>query len=335
MNPLSVVIDRLPAQSPLVGAWAPVGRPDGLLAQGDRGGLPALACPAMASESDPSSGAPPVSRRRRYPHPRSILCYSRLVHELHEDGTVTATMPVLPDQLDAGGRMRMGAIAPLVDLCAGLLGAKAVYPDWTATLDFKLHLDQLPSAGHIHGACRPLRVGRNMVLSENRLTDDEGRPVGVAHVTFSRLPRREDTPQTPPPKIGVTNLAQADEEPRLPLDDYYEIRIDDDSSSSVAAFELDHHERIYNSFGSIQGGAMAALLERVAVLAAERELAVPCRTVDLHFSYLAPATTGPFRAVAAVLRIEPGSVLSTVELLDRGNDNRQCVIGTARAVPIG
>jgi uncharacterized protein (TIGR00369 family) len=224
----------------------------------------------------------------------------------------------------------MGAIAPLVDLCAGLLGAKAVHPDWTATLDFKLHLDHLPSEGHIHGACRPLRVGRNMVLSENRLTDDDGRPVGVAHVTFSRLPRRDDTPVTPAPKVGVTDLARADEEPRLPLDQYYEIRIDPDDT----AFELDHHERIYNSFGSIQGGAMGALLERVAVLAAERELGVPCRTVDLHFSYLAPATTGPFRAVAVPLRIEPGSVLSMVELLDRGNDNRQCVIGTARAVPI-
>ena len=269
------------------------------------------------------------SRRRRYPHPRSILCYSRLVHELHEDGTVTASMPVLPDQLDTGGRVRMGAIAPLVDLCAGLLGARAVHPDWTATLDFKLHLDQLPAGGRIHGTCRPLRVGKNMVLSENRLTDDEGRPVGVAHVTFSRLPRREDTPQTPAPKIGVTDLTQPDEEPRLPLDEYYQLRID----PREAAFELDHHERIYNSFGSIQGGAMGALLERAAALCAERQLQVPSRTVDLHFSYLAPAITGPFRVSAVPLRVEAGSVLSTVELLDLGHDGRQCVVGTARAVP--
>jgi uncharacterized protein (TIGR00369 family) len=240
-------------------------------------------------------------------------------------------MPVLPDQLDAGGRIRMGAIAPLVDLCAGLLGARAVHPDWTATLDFKLHLDQTPADGCIHGVCRPLRVGKNMVLSENRLTDDTGRSVGIAHVTFSRLPRRKGTAQTPPPKVGVTDLSHPDEEARLPLDEYYEIRVEPDE----AAFELDHHERIYNSFGSIQGGAMAALLERAAELSGQRELGVPCRTVDLHFSYLAPATTGPFRASAAPLRIEPGSVLSTVELLDHGNDNRQCVVGTARAVPIG
>jgi uncharacterized protein (TIGR00369 family) len=284
-----------------------------------------------ASTPRAEPGGRPARPKGRYPHPRSILRYTRIVHELHEDGSVTATMPVLPDQLDAGGRIRMGAIAPLVDLCAGLLGAKAVHPDWTATLDFKLHLDHLPTEGEIHGACRSLRVGKNMVLSENRLTDGDERTVGMAHVTFSRLPRREDTPTTPPPKVTRTDLAHPDEEPRVPLDDYYQLRVDPDEP----AFELDHHERIYNSFGSIQGGAMAALLERVAALAAERILDEPCRTVDLHFSYLAPATTGPFRVVAQPLRVEATSVLSTVELLDTGNDGRQCAVGTARAIPVG
>jgi acyl-coenzyme A thioesterase PaaI-like protein len=281
----------------------------------------------MSAETSAEPGSRP---RRRYPHPRSILCYSRIVHELHEDGTVSATMPVLPDGLDAGGRMRMGAIAPLVDLSAGLLGARAVHPDWTATLDFKLHLDQPPSGGSIHGLCRPLRVGRNMVLSENRLTDDDGRQVGVAHVTFSRLPRRTDTAETAMAKIGVTDLTKADEEPRLPLDEYYQLRFEPDE----AAFELDHHERFYNSFGSIQGGAMAALLERAATWCAERQLHRPTRTVDMHFSYLAPATTGPFRVTAVPLRIDAASVLSHVELRDRGNEGRQCVVGTALAVTI-
>lgn len=276
----------------------------------------------MASEP----GAP----RRRYPHPTSILCYSRLVHELHEDGTVSGSMPILADHLDADGRIRMGAVTPLCDLLAGLLGARAAHPDWTATLDFKLHLDHLPRGGRIHGTCRPLRAGKTTVLSENRLVDDDGRPVGVAHVTFSRLPRRDDTLQAPPPKVGTTDLTNADEEPRLPPDEYYGLRID----PVEAAFELDHHERIYNSFGSIQGGAMGALLDRVATLCGERLLGVPTRTVDLHFSYLAPATTGPFRVHAQPVRVEEASVLSTVELVDLGRDGRQCAVGTARVVPL-
>jgi uncharacterized protein (TIGR00369 family) len=253
-----------------------------------------------------------------------------LVHELHEDGTVSGSMPVLPDHLDAGGRMRLGALAPLVDLCAGVLGARAAHPDLTATLDFKLHLIEPPRSGRAHGLAVPLRVGKNTVLSENRLRDDAGNDVGVAHVTFSRLPRRPDGHQHRPPKLTVVDYTHPEEEPRLPLDEYFGIRVD----PRRCAFELDHHERIYNSFGSIQGGAMGALLDRVAALCAERQVGRAARTMDLHYSYLAPATEGPFRVTAEPVRVETGAVLSTVSLVDLGRDGRTCAVGTARAMAI-
>jgi 1,4-dihydroxy-2-naphthoyl-CoA hydrolase len=274
--------------------------------------------------------AKPAKPFGRYPHDHSILCHSRLVHDIGDDGTVAGSMPVLADHLDAGGRMRLGALAPLADLLAGVLGARSAHPDWTATLDFTLHLAAPVSSGRVHGLARPLRVGKNTVLSENRLVDDSGAAVGLAHVTFSRFPRRDGSPAGPLPPPNRVEYTRETEEPRLAFDDYYGIRFDVDSP----AFELDHHERIYNSFGSIQGGAMAALLERVAALAAERALGRPARTVDLHFSYLSPATTGPFRVVAGPVRVEAGSVLSTVELVDLGRDGRQCAVGTAAAVVI-
>lgn len=224
--------------------------------------------------------------------------------------------------------MRLGALAPLVDLCAGVLGARAAHPDLTATLDFKLHLIDPPRSGRAHGVAFPLRVGNTTVLSENRLRDDAGNDIGIAHVTFSRLPRRPDAPEHPPPRAKVVDHSHPDEEPRLPLDDYYGIRIDPHD----CAFELDHHERIYNSFGSVQGGAMAALLDRVAVLCAERAVGRAARTMDLHFSYLYPATVGPFRVAAEPLRFEPDAVVCTVALADSGRDGRTCAVGTARAV---
>jgi len=70
--------------------------------------------------------------------------------------------------------MRMGALAPLVDLLAGVLGARSAHPDWTATLDFTLHLATPVRSGRVHGLARPLRIGTNTVLSENRLVDDDG-----------------------------------------------------------------------------------------------------------------------------------------------------------------
>ena len=272
----------------------------------------------------------PVKPRGRYPHTTSILCYSRLTHDIRDDETVAGTMPVLADNLDAGGRMTMGAMAPLVDLLAGVLGARSAHPDWTATLDFTLHLAAPVRSGRVHGLARPLRIGTNTVLSENRLVDDEGNTVALAHVTFSRLPRRTDGPVGPLPPPSAVDYTKAGEEPRRAPDEYYGLRFDPD----VPAFELDHHERIYNSFGSIQGGAMAALLARVANLAAERLLGAPSRTMDMHFSYLSPATTGPFRVVAGPVRVEADSVLSTVELIDLGRDARQCAVGTATAVRI-
>ncbi len=271
----------------------------------------------------------PGRSRPRYPHPTSILRYSRIVHELLEDGTVSGSMPVLADQLDVGGLMRLGAVAPLVDSCAGLLAARAVHPDWCATLDFKMHLVNPPAGGSVHGLARPLRVGTNTVLSDNHLVDDDGRPVGVAHVTFSRLPSRPGTTQTDPPKPARFDYAHRDEEPRLVFDEYFGLRID----PAALAFELDHHERIYNSFGSIQGGAMAALLERGVALAAERLLGGGARTVDLHFSYLAQAVEGPFRVAVEPVRVEGDAVLSTVELIDTARD-RRCAVGTGRAVMV-
>ena len=271
------------------------------------------------------SGAP----KRRYPHPQSILCYSRILHEVREDGTVTGSMPVLPDHLDSSGRMRIGALAPLVDSCAGVLAARAVHPDWCATLDFKLHLSSPPASGTVHGVAVPLRVGNTTVLSENRLVDDNGDLVGVAHITFSRLPARDGGPKSRPPKAGTINYAHADEEPRLPVDEYYNLQFDSDTM----AFQLEHHDRIYNSFGSIQGGAMGALLERAATLAGERTFQAPACVRDLHFSYLAPATTGPFRVAAAPIRAGTEGVVVQVELIDLGRDNRRCAVGTAHAVP--
>ena len=267
------------------------------------------------------------AKKRRYPHPQSILCYSRITHEVLEDGTVTGSMPVLADHLDASGRMRIGALAPLVDSCAGVLAARAVHPDWCATLDFKLHLSEPPRSGHVHGVAVPLRVGNTTVLSENRLHDDEGRLVGVAHITFSRLPTRDGGPTSRPPKAGTINYTHAEEEQRLPVDEYYNLQFD----PTTSAFELDHHDRIYNSFGSIQGGAMGALLERAAELCGERTFATGTHVTDLHFSYLAPATTGPFRVIATPIRIGATTVLAQVELIDLGRDNRRCAVGTAQA----
>lgn len=264
-----------------------------------------------------------------YPGPRQILRYLRIELENRGD-SVWAQIPVLPDFLDAGGAVKMGAMAPMCDLVSGTLASTRVDPDWVATLDFKMHLHGDVKEGHVQALCRPLRVGKNTVLSESRLSDDRGAPVGVAFVTFTRLPRREGQTLSVVAQGARSRFQSSQEEARIPLDEYFGLRFEDEE----AAFELDHHERIYNSFGSIQGGAMGSLLERGASYAAERHFGAPSRTVDLHFSYTAQAREGPFWVSAEVLRAGPDGVLSRVQLVDRGQGGRVAAIGTARAVPI-
>lgn len=265
-----------------------------------------------------------------YPGPRQILRYLRIEQENRPDGTVWAQIPVLPDLLDAGGAVRLGAVSPMCDLVSGTIAREAVRPDWVATLDFKIHLTGAAREGHVQVLCRPLRVGRNTVLSESRMSDDAGRPLGLAIVTFTRLSRRDDQPQgaTPP---GRQRLARpAEEEPRIDFDQYLGLRF----QPSENAIELDHSERLYNSFGSVQGGAMGSLLERAGSYAAEGALEAPARTVDLHFSYLAQARVGPFRMEAEVLRRDSAGVLSRITLVDRGQSDRLVAVATAQSVAI-
>ncbi len=265
-----------------------------------------------------------------YPGPRQILRYLRIELENREDETVWARIPALPDLLDPGGAVKMGAIAPMCDLVSGTLASAVVNPDWVATLDFKMHLATPVYDGYVQAECRPLRVGKNTVLSESRLRDGRDEPVGIAFVTFSRLPRRDGQATTAAPKRGRSRFQSDREEPRIPLDDYFGLRFDPEAS----AFELDHHERIYNSFGSIQGGAMGSLLERAGAYAAERSYGRPARTVDLHFSYIAQARVSPFRVEAETLRSDSHGTLCRVQLVDRGQEERVAAVGTTLAVPI-
>jgi acyl-coenzyme A thioesterase PaaI-like protein len=186
-------------------------------------------------------------------------------------------------------------------------------------------------SGHVEGVCRLLRAGKNTVLSESRLSDGAGRPLGVAWVTFTRLPRRADNPTPPRHGPGRSRYQSPEEEPRIPFDRYLGLRFHPEESS----FELDHHPRIHNSFGSIQGGAMGSLLARAGTLAGERTFGRPARTTDLHFSYTAQARKGPFLVRAEILRSGREQVLSRVELVDRGQGDRLAAVGTALSCPIG
>ncbi len=265
---------------------------------------------------------------RVYPGPRQILRYLRLEHHTAADGSLVATCPFLPDLADAGGTMRLGAIAPACDYAAGILANRFVHPDWLATQTFELHLAR-PVTSTVTVRCHPLRAGRNSVLAEAVVQDESGVEVGRSFVTYARLPRRDDNPVVSP-STGRVNLTHPDEEPRLPFDKYLQLH----GLNDQGGFDLDHHERTYNSFGSIQGGAMAAILERAGSLAAEAVIGDPARSVSLSFHYVAQAREGPFHVDTEVLGHDSMGVFTRVQLVDGGIDHRLAAVGTVLAVPV-
>lgn len=269
-----------------------------------------------------------------YPPPAHIIRHLKMDLEVRSADELVGSMPVLDDLRDEGGALRMGALATFVDVAAGTFSHERVRPDWLATTDMKLHLLRPIVADEVRLVTTTLRAGKRSVLSRSVATDDDGE-VARAWVTYLRLPRRDDSPTVPEgSRVGLRLHYVEDpdldtERDRPRLDDYVGISVADDGVS----LECPHHSRIHNSFGSLQGGAAAVLLERWVLDAAERRFGEPCRVTDLHVQYLGQTRAGPFRVEGEVLRDDPASITAEVSVLDAGNDGAVLDLATATAAP--
>jgi uncharacterized protein (TIGR00369 family) len=277
-----------------------------------------------------------MSDGRTYPPPGHIIRHLRMDLELRSETELHATMPISDDIRDAGGALRTGALATFVDVAAGTFSHEMVRPDWLATSDMKLHLVRPAFGSEVRGVTSTVRAGRRNMLSATVISDAEGE-VARSWVTYTRLPRRDDNPTVEDgSRIGrrlhyVEDPSLATERDRPMFDDYLGLRI----APEGLTIELDHHPRIHNSFGSLQGGAAAALVERLAMVAAEHRFGTAARVTDLHVHYLGQTRTGPFRVDGEVLRADSESVTCEVCVLDAGNDGQLLDLGTATAIPVG
>lgn len=268
---------------------------------------------------------------RPYPPPGHIIRHLRMDLELTSDHELRGSMPILDDLRDDGGALRFGALATMVDVTAGTFSHEMVRPDWVATTDMKLHLRRPATGAEITTVTTTVRAGKRNILSATAASDEHGE-FARGWVTYARLPRREDTPPVEPgSRVGRRLVyVEADDGVREPLDEYIGFRVRPDELT----IDLDHTPRIHNSFGSLQGGAAAVAIERVAMLAVEREFGRPGRVTDLHLHFLGQTRAGPFRVEGTVLRGDDGSVTTQVAVLDAGNGDELLDLGTATAVPI-
>lgn len=277
-----------------------------------------------------SAPTDPAPAPRFYPPFGHVLRHVGLDQRFQPNGDLLASMPATDDLRDAGGAVRVGALVILVDSAAGVLSHERVRPDWLATTDMKYHSIRPTTGEGLDSVTRILRPGKRNILSQTILTDVDGE-IGRAWVTYARLPRRDDTPTVesddgPNQRLHYTEDPEFERGGRLPLDDYIGMRI----RASELVIEVTHNDRIRNSFGSIQGGVAAALVERMGTLAAERALGAPARSLDIHLHYLGQSTTGPFRIDGTILRVDGDTVTTEVTIIDAG-DGRVLDLGTTTA----
>jgi uncharacterized protein (TIGR00369 family) len=260
-----------------------------------------------------------------YPPDRHLLRDLRLSFEHEAAGTSRAWIPVVAELTAADGAARAGALATLVDVIGGGLAAQTAQPDWIATADLTLHLTGAVTSGSVEARARVVHAGRTTVVIEVTLHDDAGAPIGLATMSFARLPRRDSNPDISSSMTSSTStMALPESRLQGSLLDEIGIRIVDAPAGVVEAPVLDWSR---NSLGSMQGGAVAVMIDAAAQAASDHAGAGPVVVTDLQLTYLALARVGPIRTRVDVLDARPGVVAARVELVDAGAGDRATTVG--------
>ena len=263
-----------------------------------------------------------------YPPDRHLLRDLRLQFDRSDAATSTAWLPVVAELCHDAGAVRAGALATLVDVVGGGLAATAAQPDWIATADLTLHVVGAATNGSVAAIARVVHAGRTTVVIEVDLHDDAGAEIGLATMSFARLPRRDGNPDiASTPLTGPSTMALPDSRHDHSLLDMLEVRTVDAARGEL---EVPVGDWSLNSLGAMQGGAVATIIDAAAEAAARAATSDPLVVTDLQITYLALGRTGPLRTKVEMLGAAPGRATARVELTDTGAGDR--VTTVARVV---
>jgi uncharacterized protein (TIGR00369 family) len=234
---------------------------------------------------------------------------------------------VVPEIRTPDGALQVGAVAAMIDVLAGALTARAVYPDWMATVSLSVHLAGRPTSDRIAATGTVIRAGRTMAITDVNIGQEGGDPGGPMHsigtglVTFSRRARKEATPAFEP-DLEVSETVDFGFEGsglKKSFRDATGVRVIDEAAGAV---ELELKEYVRNSVGVLQGGMIALLADAAGEMAAGQATGKPMASKDLAIQYLSQGKTGPFRTRTRVIRTTNNTALTRIEVIDRGMEDR-------------
>jgi acyl-coenzyme A thioesterase PaaI-like protein len=252
-------------------------------------------------------------------------------------------MPV-PETLrhDASGPIALGALATAIDVVAAGMAMRTIAPDWLATADLEIHAQEPGPAAWAVAEPTLLRAGRTTIVfdvavrgfrSESEARTQPGRPLAHATMTFVRITRPDATatlahPEEPAEETRV-DFALADSGLRGPLLEHLAVRVVEENEGVV---ELPRSELTANSFGTLQGGMVATLVQAASETAARSRLGPAAVATDLSVHYLAQGR-GPYRTRCEELRTDGDAVLHRVVVVDRETDQTLAAAVATSAVP--
>ncbi len=295
-----------------------------------------------------------------YPPATHFLGDLGFISEVTSDTSARGRTAAGPHVSGAGGGVRAGVVATLVDVVGGMLGVRILRPDWMATADLTVQLVRPATGPYIEARVELVRRGRTTMVLEALVVNvtAEGtevlgpggasEPVAWCTTTFAILSggnraTGEELPFDLPSRmeIGGSGLQRS-------LVETLEMSVVDAQAGRVS---LPVRPYVHNSIAAVQGGAMALLGDVAATeaLGAATGLGAGGIVVtDLQVAYLTLGRIGPILTRATVLdgggtpvegsggpgQRGGGPSSAVVELVDAGAGDRLTTVVNARALPV-
>lgn len=266
--------------------------------------------------------------RAPYPPPVHMLGDLRLEITGERDG-LRVEVPAPPETRDRSGAVSAGVLGVAVDVLGGNLALRAAAPDWCVTSTLALHRLR-PIARDFRVGGELLRAGRTQVVLDVAVHDGGEGPAAVASMTFTRIPRRADTPEYRDRGEDFC-FGGPDSGLRAPFAEQLGCRVLDAGGGVV---ELPLSDYVRNSVGALQGGAVVALVDAAAEAVAGARMDADAVTRDVEIHYLALGRVGPIRTRARWLAGDARDARLRVELVDAGQGERLLSVATLTLGPL-
>jgi acyl-coenzyme A thioesterase PaaI-like protein len=182
---------------------------------------------------------------------------------------------IVSDELRIPGtaRIRSSVLACWADMVSGSQTNTQSPDRISLTVDLTVRLLAPPVAETVAIHSEILKEGRSVVFCEARMFDEHGTLFALSHMTFQGSPRPDDARDSALVPERIAQFGAVAPTYPSPFFEYLQIR-----TTKPGTCELDRVPRVMNQAGTIQGGAVAAVIE-----AAAEDLHGPVGDMELHY----------------------------------------------------